>query len=217
MPLAARPVRPQYLSISIKSSALESMSILRKNPYSPILGKFPYHVKGNSINEKKLILGSIPQMEITREYQLKKIAEGIKFLQTNPHALEKRAGVPIGTIKDLRRGKRSMNSAKWHKICEILNSGKIEALPEPQVMRDSENAVADVIGGILYILASREIIASDLIHEFLSYLSNQYAKWNSSDDLKMIGLVRDALDGKKDLPPSHMLQKILSRPPLGSA
>lgn len=63
-------------------------------------------------------------MEITREIQIKAIDEGIKELGITQHRLEKQAGIAIGTINDLRRGKTHILRAdKWSKICAVIGDG----------------------------------------------------------------------------------------------
>jgi hypothetical protein len=91
-------------------------------PRNAILGKLPHFVKGNSSNAKLKGLRFIPFMEITRENQLRIIDDAIERLGTNQHAF------PIGTIKDLRRGKRPMVSDKWQKITNHID-GKPNMIP----------------------------------------------------------------------------------------
>lgn len=103
-----------------------------------------------------------------------------------------------------------------HFIIEWMGSGnmkndKKEALLEPP------EAIIDVLGMVLYILASYQVIPIERIDASLNYLSGHYLKWHSQADMKLIGQVRDALDGKKDSPLSHTLQKILLHPHHGSA
>lgn len=62
-------------------------------------------------------------MEITRDSQLSDIDAGLKRIGITQHRLEILSKVPVGTIKDLRRGKRAMEAGKWQRICAILNQG----------------------------------------------------------------------------------------------
>lgn len=60
-------------------------------------------------------------MEITRDYQLRYIAEGLKSLGITQHALEKQSGLEVGTIKDFKRGRTHiMRADKWQKICNVI-------------------------------------------------------------------------------------------------
>lgn len=96
------------------------------NGLNSLLGEFPRLSRGNSHSEKSARLGDIPTMEITREYQLAVIEEGMERKDLSARALEKISGIAEGSIKELKRGKRAMSADKWQKISLML-------CPEPRV------------------------------------------------------------------------------------
>lgn len=58
----------------------------------------------------------------TRENQILTIDAGLERHGLSQHKLEKLAEIKIGTIKDLRRGKRPMNAENWAKICRVIKT-----------------------------------------------------------------------------------------------
>lgn len=103
---------------------------------------------------------------------------------------------------------------------EVMTGKRIEkdeAPSEPQVMRDGDNAVADLIAGLYQILIRLDHVDKKVVHDFFSFLSSRYSRWHSQGDLKFLALVSDAVNGKTDEPPARMLSQILSRYPAGSA
>lgn len=69
-------------------------------------------------------------MEMTRENQIAAIDAGIKRLGINQHRLEVLAGLKVGTIKDLRRGKTTILRAdKWQKITNVISEDVSRLVP----------------------------------------------------------------------------------------
>jgi hypothetical protein len=194
------------------------MDITKNDSDSLLLGKFPHCVKGNSANDKNGDLGFIPQMEINRENQLAIISEGLKRKGITRHALEKLSGVPVGTIKDLQRGKRAMMADKWQKITRVLSDEeKGPSLSKEENLRDSEIAIIGALHSILTMITDNNPAMKSSLREMLSDQQNGYHIMRRPNAEEVPRLLLDALEDKKHGLHPHTLLQMLKRAPSGSA
>lgn len=110
-----------------------------------------------------------------------------------------------------------MGGHKLKKGAVEITPKKNEAQTEPQIVYESENAIAHMAAGILQMLINDDAVDREEVNEYFNYLSRHYAKYQQYDDLRLLGRVRDALHDEGDAAPIRVLQHILSRRPAGSA
>jgi hypothetical protein len=157
------------------------------------------------------VYGMFPHMEITRETQLKIIYDGIKRLGITRHRLEKVAKVPIGTIKDLERGKRAMMADKWQKIQNVVAEKPLSELA------GADYALIDTLKIILGVLTARGMCNNEYLEKALSYYHQDYRDKNLPESATVMSQLQEFVTGKPHQSEREIIGRLLHIPHQGSA
>lgn len=156
--------------------------------------------------------GIYPPMAITREKQLQIIVEGTKRLGIAKHRLEILAGVSVGSIKELERGKRAMTADKWQKIQSVLEQDS-----QKEQVSEAEIALMDCIKMIFGILIGRGAILESALIQTLSYQYEEYHHQDMTAAMEIIRSLQEHVAGKHHRAEKEIFARLLHIPPQGSA